>query len=133
MILLDTHALVWWQAGGQRLSVRAARAIAQADPVLVSPVSCWELTMLLRKGRITLDRDVYDWTRDLLAQEHVELVQLTPQAALGAALLRDRGFPGDPVDQMLYATARELAVGFVTKDERIRAFARSERDVRTVW
>lgn len=133
VILLDTHALLWWQAGGQRLSRRAAREIARADPVLVSAVSCWELAMLLRKGRITLDRDVYDWIRDLYADEHVKLAPLTPAAAVGAALLSAGGFEGDPADQLLYATARELAVPLVTKDRTIREFARQQGDVRTVW
>jgi hypothetical protein len=40
MILLDTHVLLWWRAGGERLSTAAARAIARADTVLVSPISC---------------------------------------------------------------------------------------------
>jgi PIN domain nuclease of toxin-antitoxin system len=31
MILLDTHVLLWWQAGGERLSTAAARAIAYAE------------------------------------------------------------------------------------------------------
>ena len=42
MILLDTHALLWWQAGGQRLSVRARREIARSERVLVSPITFWE-------------------------------------------------------------------------------------------
>ena len=68
IVLLDTHAILWWQAGSGRLSARAAREIARADTVLVSPISCWEIGILLGKGRIALDRDVQQWVRDLLAQ-----------------------------------------------------------------
>lgn len=89
--------------------------------------------MLLRKGRIALDRDVFEWIRDLYADERVEVASLTPQAAVGAPLLCDQGFPGDPADQLLYATAREQAAPFVTKDGPIRDFARRQRDVRTLW
>lgn len=133
MILLDTHALLWWQAGGRRLSQRAAREIARADAVLVSPISCWEVATLLVKGRIALDRDVYVWIRDLFAQERLDVASLSPQAAVGAALLSQEGFPGDPADRFLYATARELVVPLVTKDSAIRQYARTAKDVRTIW
>ncbi len=133
MILLDTHVLLWWQAGGQRLTARAAREIARADTVLVSPISCWEVTMLLGKGRIALDRDVHAWVADLFLAEDIELADLSPQAAVGAGLLAASGFPGDPADRFLYATARDLLVPFVTKDGGIRGYARRAGDVRTVW
>ena len=133
MILLDTHVLLWWQAGGERLSVRAAREIARADTVLVSPISCWEVTMLLAKGRIVLDRDVHAWVSDLFAAENIEPAELSPQAAVGAGLLASAGFPGDPADRFLYATARDLLVPLVTKDGGIRGYARRTGDVRTVW
>lgn len=133
MILLDTHVLLWWQAGGRRLSQRAAREITKADTILISPISCWEVATLLVKGRIALDRDVYAWIRDLLAQERLEPAPLSPQAAVGAALLGQAGFPGDPADRFLYATARELVVPLVTKDSAIRQYARTTKDVRTIW
>jgi PIN domain nuclease of toxin-antitoxin system len=41
-------------------------------------------------------------------------------------------FPGDPADRLIYATARSLRVPLVTKDERVRRFARGG-DVRVVW
>lgn len=43
MILLVTHVLLWWQAGGERLSKRASRELAKAEIALVSPISCWEV------------------------------------------------------------------------------------------
>ena len=133
MILLDTHVLLWWQSGGERLSVRAAREIARADAVLVSPISCWEITMLIEKERVVLDRPPYTWVRDLLEQERIELASLSAQAAVGAALLPGAGFGGDPADAFLYASARELVVPLVTKDANIRSFARATKDVRTIW
>jgi PIN domain nuclease of toxin-antitoxin system len=133
VILLDTHVLLWWQGGGERLSARAAREIASADVVLVSPITCWEVTMLLAKGKIVLDRDVHVWVSDLFAAEDIELAELSPQAAVGAGLLASAGFPGDPADRFLYATARDLLVPLVTKDGGIRGYARRTGEVRTVW
>lgn len=132
-VLVDTHALLWWQAGGRRLSARAASAISRAETVLVSPISCWEVAELLRKGRVALDRDLHLWVRDLLAQEGVAVAELSPHVAAAAGLLAGSGFAGDPADRMLYATARALSVPMVTKDTGIRDFARASREVRTIW
>ncbi len=133
MILLDTHAILWWQAGGQRLSAAARRAIASAATILVSPVSCWEIALLASKGRVELDRDPFVWVQDFLATDLVEIADLTPTAAVAAARLPSAGFRGDPADAFLYATARERDVPMVTKDEGLRNYARTARDLRVIW
>jgi len=133
VILLDTHVVLWWQAGGSRLSRAAAREIAKAETLLVSPITFWEIATLLRKGRIQIDRDSYEWIRDLLEEDRVECAPISPQAAVGAGLLASDRFPGDPADRIIYATARELVAPLVTKDQALRDYARSARDVRTIW
>ena len=132
-MLLDTHGILWWQAGGDRLSTAARRGIAAADVLLVSPVSCWEIALLAEKGRITLDRDPTVWVADFPQTDRVAIADLTPTAAVAAARLSASGFPGDPADAYLYATARERDVPLLTKDERIRTWARQVRDLRIVW
>ena len=132
MILLDTHALLWWITADPRLSKRAAREIAHARGVLVSPISLWEVATLVRKQRIRLDRDLFRWIVDVIARNDVTEAPLTATAAAAAGLLGE-SFGGDVADRLLYATARELAVPIVTKDEGIRAFARASGDVRTIW
>lgn len=133
MILLDTHVILWWQAGGERLSKRAAREIARADSVLVSPISCWEIATLLVKGRISLDRDLHQWVEDLISDEQVNLAPLSSSAAVAAGLLTREGFTGDPADRLLYATAMESLVPLVTKDKSIRSHAIRAKDVRVIW
>jgi PIN domain nuclease of toxin-antitoxin system len=132
LILLDTHAVLWWFEGGRRLSARARREMGRADTLLVSPLTCWEVALLERRGRIRLDRTALAWTSDLMSEQRIALADLTPHAAASAAQLPS-GFPGDPIDRFLYATARELAVPFVTKDSPIQDFARAAGDVRTIW
>jgi len=132
-MLLDTHGILWWQAGGQRLSSAARRAIASANVILVSPVSCWEIALLAEKGRFVLDRDPSVWVQDFLQTERVAVADLTPTAAVAAARLSAHGFSGDPTDAYLYATARERDVPLLTKDERIRGWARQTRDLRVIW
>ena len=131
--LLDSHVIAWWQSGGQKLSRTAQREIDRAELLLVSPISCWEIGILVAKGRITLDRDIYDWTRDLLSDDRVELAPLSWEAAVGASLLEKDGFHGDPADRFLYATARDMVVPLITKDQQIREFAKGAGDLRTIW
>jgi PIN domain nuclease of toxin-antitoxin system len=72
------------------------------------------------------------WARQLFDEDRVGRADLTPQAAVAAATLPP-DFPGDPADRFLYATARELAVPFLTKDARLQQYARTAGDVRTIW
>jgi PIN domain nuclease of toxin-antitoxin system len=133
VILLDTHALIWWQTAKEKdLSARARREVSRARRLLISPISCWELALLVRKGRIALDRDVSRWIDRLFSDERVDLAPLTVTAAASAGLLGST-FRGDFSDRLLYATARELDVPFVTKDDAIRDYARASGDVRTIW
>jgi PIN domain nuclease of toxin-antitoxin system len=131
VILLDTHVLIWWVEGGGRLSARAGKAIAESAPALLSPISFWELAALVERGRVEVDRDLGRWSRDLLGGGGVEIAELTASTAIAAALLP--GFHGDPADRFIYATAAELGVALVTKDQQIRRYAEQHQDVRVVW
>lgn len=129
MILLDTHAWIWWAAETpRRLSARARRAIAESPSVGVSAISAWEVAMLVAKGRLELDRDVLVWIRQALSLPRVTLVPLTPEIAVRSTRLGD-GFPGDPADRILVGTARELGAQLVTKDRTLRRV----EGVRIVW
>ena len=131
-VLLDTHVVLWWQAGGDRLSSAATAAIDTADELLISPLTCWEIATLHRLGRIQLDRDPAQWISDLLTSDRIATAVLSPQAAAWAGSLSD-GFPGDPIDRLLYATALDLRVPFVSKDDRLRVAVTAIGSVRVVW
>lgn len=132
IVLLDTHVLVWWQAGGGRLSTSARRVIESAEAILVSPLSMWEVATLHRRGRLELDRDPLAWAGDLLRTPRLAEAPLSPEAATWAGTLAE-DFPGDPIDRLLYATARDLRVPLVTKDERLHAFGAAVREVQLLW
>lgn len=50
-LLLDTHALLWWAAGDERLSLRARQAI-EADRVYVSTASAFEIAIKFSLGKL---------------------------------------------------------------------------------
>lgn len=122
MIVLDTHAWVWWVNQSRQLSEAAAAAIASADVVGVSAVSCWEVARLALEDRIELDRDPTEWIRRALALPAVTSVPLEALDGVEAARLDRDAFPRDPADRFIYATAKRRAAILVTRDRRLREF-----------
>ena len=134
MILLDTHALVWWAAGDlARLSPAAGNAIEEArhapgQGLLVSAISCWEVAMLVSRGRLALTMEVEQWLELLASVPWVTLLPLDPKVAVAATRLPEP-FHTDPVDRFLVAQARSMAVPLITADSKIRNYPQ----VRSLW
>ena len=122
MIVLDTHAWIWWTAAPERLSATAVESIDSAERVGVCSISCWEVVMLVIRGRIELDREVERWIRQALAHPRAAGLPLTPEIATRAALLEEEDFPGDPADRIIYATARHHGTALVSRDNAIAGF-----------
>jgi len=129
LIVLDTHAWLWWASDAKRLSARARTAIENADTVGVCTISCWEVAMLEQHRRIELDRPVRTWIGQALAQDRVRPLVLTPEIAVSAALLDPQRFVGDPADRIIYVTALAHQSRLATKDMGLRAFDRQT----TLW
>jgi PIN domain nuclease of toxin-antitoxin system len=132
VIVLDTHALVWWVSSPALIPGKARRMIETAmdrgDPVAVSSISVWEVAMLVARGRLELTRPVDGWIAAVEALPFVQFVPVDNRIAARAVSLED--FPHrDPADRMILATALGLGAVLVTADVRLRAF----RPVRTVW
>ena len=119
MIVLDTHAWLWWTDAPARLSPTATRAIEGADSIGICTISVLELAERVQRGRIDLALPTRSWVRASLARDRVQPLPLTAEVALDAAQLR---FGGDPADRIIYATARAADAQLVTRDERMHAF-----------
>ncbi|MEB3194131.1 MAG: type II toxin-antitoxin system VapC family toxin [Cyanobacteriota bacterium] len=139
MILLDTHVLIWWADGDQqRLSPEARAAIeTQIETagrpgggagLLVSAISCWEVAMLVSRGRLALSLDVEHWLAVLAAHPAVKLVPLDPAVAVAATRLPEP-FHADPADRFLVAQARALGVPLLSADNKILSYGH----VRSLW
>lgn len=122
LIVLDTHAWLWWSSAPERLSDAAREVIDAADRLGVCTISCWEVAMLTVRGRVELDRDVGAWVAQALAHPRARTLELTAAVALAAGLLDERDFPGDPADRIIYSTAEAAGARLVTRDRRLRDF-----------
>ncbi len=119
MIILDTHAWVWWVNESSTLPPAARRAIDAADQLGVHPISCWEVARLVEKGRLGLRLDVEQWVTLALQRPHVMLLPFAPRTAVLAARLPG-GFHGDPADRLIVASCLLHGAALVTKDASIR-------------
>lgn len=129
MIVLDTHAWVWWAGETGDLSSAAARAIVEAERIGVCTISCWEVAMLVQRRRLALTSEVGAWVTAALAMPRVVELRLDARTATRAGALDRDSFPGDPADRIIYATALELGARLVTRDTKIAGYD----PARTVW
>lgn len=128
MIVLDTHAWIWWVTESRKLSTKARRAIGRADVLGVHLISCWEVAMLVAKGRLSLSLDVGEWVAQALRRPKIDLLPFLPdQAVLATRLPGD--FHDDPADRFIVAACLGGGYPLVTKDRKIHAWGH----VKTIW
>jgi PIN domain nuclease of toxin-antitoxin system len=131
VILLDTHALVWWVADAARLSARAKRAIRGAlrgEQVVASAISLFEISTAIRRGRLVLAVPPEQWLADVRLLPELRIEPVSAEIAEVAGSF-DEAVPGDPADRIIAATAIALGLKLVTADKRLRRAPR----LQTVW
>ncbi len=123
MILLDTHAWVWWVHGEERLSPNQLNAIQEneSDTIGVSAISCWEVAKLVERGRLELPEPLETWFEQAFSYPGIRIMELTPEVAIESTRLPGE-FHRDPADQMIVATARVYDCPLVTADEKITTY-----------
>ena len=117
MILLDTHAAIWFitDSGlGKRSQVLADEALAN-DCLAVSAISFWEISMLIAKRRIRSLESAHRVRKQVLDSGITE-VPLTGDIAILAANL---DLHGDPADRFIVATAIAGDATLITADQRL--------------
>ena len=102
----------------ERLVKRVRRSLENSgNEVWLSPISIWELILLVEKRRMALDRSLADWV--------TKATSPLKEAPLTAEIVLETGrfsLPqGDPADRFLVATARSLGLTLVTADRRLLA------------
>jgi PIN domain nuclease of toxin-antitoxin system len=123
-LLLDTCALLW-VANADPIAGSAKGAIenaAKRDAVFVSPISAWEVAMLVSKGRLALSMTPDAWFDAFLSLPGINLAPMPPAILMASALLPGTA-PSDPADRIIAATARSEGFTLVTRDAKLLAYA----------
>lgn len=120
-VLLDTHAIVWWATGDNRLSRKARVTIADPDTeVFISIASAWEIQIKASLEKLTLNETVDALYRDLIIDQQFRMlgIELDDIDHLSTLPAHHR----DPFDRMLVAQALRRSFDFVTKDQAVSAY-----------
>ncbi len=119
-LLLDTHIWLWSLLEPGRLGHRVKRELADpASELWLSPISVWELSVLLRRGRVRLEHGFHEWVETALNRAPLREAPVTNDVAMATY---DIDLPHrDPADRFLAATATVFDLTLVTGDERLIA------------
>jgi PIN domain nuclease of toxin-antitoxin system len=115
-LLLDTEALIWWDANDPKLGGNARAAIQDADDVYVSAVTAWEIVIKEALGKLQTRRRPTQAAADggfvelPITFEHAEAVRSLPR------------HHADPFDRMIIAVARVEDCVIVTSDDTFRLY-----------
>ena len=122
-LLLDTHAVLWFLRGDERLSESARRHLAdEANRVLLSAAVAWEISIKRSLGKLVAPPDYVSALLDAGVQplaisvEHARAVERLP------------AHHRDPFDRMLVAQAIVEGAALVSRDEALRPY-----DVTLIW
>ena len=117
-LLLDTHIWLWSRGQPARITSAVQTALGNPENELwLSPLSIWELSNLVEKGRIVLGSELEDWVATAMSTVPLREAPLTYEVALETRQVK---LPHrDPVDRFLVATARVFDLTLVTADARL--------------
>ena len=132
MILLDTHALIWWVSEPARIPEKARRlldtAVERRTPVGVSAISIWEVAMLVARDRLAFTMSAELWISHVEALPFLTFLPVDNRVAMRSVQLV--GFPNrDPADRIIAATALGVDATLVTADAMLRAYS----PLKTLW
>jgi|ERR1700690_3710129 len=116
--LLDTHILLWSFREPHRLTSQVHQALSDpGNALFLSPISIWEVMLLLEKKRLEMHEDFTLWFA-----RAVDDLGLN-EVGLGWKVAREMRYilPNhkDPADRFLAATAIAYDLTLVTADQRL--------------
>ena len=122
-LLLDTCAAIFLV--GKQLNPPAQEALREAAlsriAIYVSPITAWELGMLVSRGRLALNMSPEAWfSRLTLGGLH--LAELSPEILIASSFLPGSSLR-DPSDRIIAATARTQGYKLITRDRPLLDYA----------
>ena len=126
MIVLDTSALIFWTLDPQRLSPKAKQALEQADHILISSISLWEIALKVKHQKLDIPLPMNEYVDRLRQLGSLEILAVDIQTWLdNVDLLWDHR---DPADRTIVALAARNNCPLITSDEMIANFF-----AKTIW
>jgi PIN domain nuclease of toxin-antitoxin system len=113
-LLLDTHVLLWFADNHSRLRADVADAIEdEANEVLVSAVSLWEVAIKVRVGKLSADVPALTMA---CVRQGFRMLELSALHVSRLMALPSVEGHRDPFDHLLLAQAAAEGATFVSAD-----------------
>ena len=125
MIVLDTHAWIWWLTTPERLSRKTLKLIERnlaETQVRISSISVWEIAMLVIRGRLTFAIDFPSWLNEAVSVSGVKFHPVDNAIAYQSVNLPGT-FHADPADRMIVATTLALDATLISGDQKIQDYS----------
>jgi PIN domain nuclease of toxin-antitoxin system len=125
-LLLDTCAAIWIseeQALADEALIAIDRTHRNGEFIYVSPITAWEIGLLVSRGKLTSPMSPQRWFERLLEAPGLRLADMSPDVLIASSFLPGVP-PRDPADRILAATAREQGYRLMTRDTPLLAYAR---------
>jgi PIN domain nuclease of toxin-antitoxin system len=116
--LLDTHVWLWALLDPSRLRKKTRSLLASPDVTFwLSPISVWETSLLVERGRLEIDANPRRWIREAMASSGVGEASLNHEVVLQSREVDVKH--DDPADRFIAATANVYQLTLLTADERL--------------
>lgn len=120
MLVLDTSALFYWTLDPLQLSATARQAIQEADRLLVSSISIWEIALKVKRGTLQIPLSIEQYVAKLQRAAQLEILPMDTTTWLESVALDWEH--RDPADRVIVALARQLKLPLVSNDRKIASF-----------
>lgn len=126
MVVLDTSAVLYWTLDPDQLSSVARQAIDDANRLVISSISVWEIGLKVKRGKLTIPLSIPEYVDRLDRLDKLEILPVDVRTWLENLDLKWEH--RDPADRTVVATARLLGCPLIASDRRIASFYEE-----TVW
>ncbi|NOY29900.1 MAG: type II toxin-antitoxin system VapC family toxin [Planctomycetes bacterium] len=115
IVLLDTHAFLWFVLGDPRLSELARETIAEPEnDIVISPASYWEIAIKISIGKYSLEVPFQEFFEEQIVSNRFRILPIEPKhvAPLTSLPFHHR----DPFDRLIVAQAIVEQISVVSND-----------------
>ncbi|WP_420644738.1 type II toxin-antitoxin system VapC family toxin [Candidatus Leptofilum sp.] len=120
MVVFDTSTLLFHLFEPEKLSKIAVDTIDQANEIIISAISIWEIGLKVKKGKLNIPLSATEMVKILQRAEKIRFYSVDVETWLENVSLD--WHHQDPADRTIVATARLLNCPLITSDMTIRDF-----------
>ncbi|NOU16979.1 MAG: type II toxin-antitoxin system VapC family toxin [Bacteroidales bacterium] len=125
-LLLDTHTLIWFLNGDEKLSKKVRAAIEDSkNSKIVSIASIWEISIKISLDKFRFPKGFKRFL-EIVDENGFEILPITFEHAMVISTLEF--IHRDPFDRLLVAQCKSDNLVLATKDENIKQY-----NIKTIW